>query len=70
MSSGLFKMLPANYSFKIIYIYIYKQDLTLNNLQGLVYHKNQPNNLKKNTQLIISPDLHALMIKYSNLSLN
>ena len=42
-------MLPTNYSFTnhiYIYIYIYKQDLVLNNLQGLIYQhsENQPGN--------------------------
>ena len=40
MSSDLSKALPSNYSFtNHIYIYI-KQDFALNNLQGLIYHKN------------------------------
>ena len=43
MSSGLFKMLASNYSYtnNIYIIYVYKQDLTLNNLQGLICHKTQ-----------------------------
>ena len=46
MSSNSFKDVIyhpefANYVF-YIYIYIYKQDLTLNNLQGLICHKTQP----------------------------
>ena len=49
MSFSLFKMLPTNSSFTnhmySIYIYLYKQDLTENNLQGLICHKTQPTNL-------------------------
>ena len=49
MSSGLFNMLPTNYSFtNYIYIYIYKQDLALKNLQGLICHKTQPTTLSVN----------------------
>ena len=46
MSTGLFKMLPTNYSFKDrTYLkYMYKQDLIFNNPQGLIYHKTQPSN--------------------------
>ena len=41
MSSGLFKMLPKNYSFKHVYqIFITcKLDLAINNLQSLICHK-------------------------------
>ena len=41
MSSGLFKMLPKNYSFinNIYSIDMYKKDLALNNLPGLMGHK-------------------------------
>ena len=47
MSSGLFKNLTYKYLFtnRIYVIYKYKEDLGLNNLQGLIYHKNQPTNL-------------------------
>ena len=40
MNSGLFKILPTNYSF-IIFFNMYKQDLVLNNLHGLIFHKTQ-----------------------------
>ena len=46
MSTGLFKMLPSNYlltNHKYL-IYMYKNDLVLNNLQGLIRHKTQPPN--------------------------
>ena len=33
-------MLPTDY---LLTNHIYKQDLALNNLQGLICHKNQPN---------------------------
>ena len=56
MISGLFKMLLQAIRLQIIYIYIYvyicmhvriyKQDLALNNLQGLICHKTQPTNQK------------------------
>ena len=39
MSSGLFEMLPTNYSFTNMY------NLAINNLQGLICHKTQPTNL-------------------------
>ena len=47
MSSGLFKMLAKNYSFTNhiyppIYIYMSKNDLAINNLQGLIYYKTKP----------------------------
>ena len=43
--SGLFK----NVIYKIIYLsYKYKQDLTLNNLQWLICHSTQPNQIKPN----------------------
>ena len=41
MSSSSFEMLPTNYSFVILYIY--KEDLALNNLQRLICYKTQPN---------------------------
>ena len=34
----------ANFTLQYIYIYIYKQDLALNNLQRLIWHKTQPTN--------------------------
>ena len=43
--TGLFKILPANYQLTnhiYIYIYIYKQDLVLNNQRRLICHKIQP----------------------------
>ena len=41
-------MLPTNYIFTnhIYLIYMYKQDLVYNNLQGLICHKIQPTNKK------------------------
>ena len=52
MSSGLFKMLPTNYSFtNHIYLITYKWDLALNNLQVLVYHKSQPRKPKEQSCL-------------------
>ena len=52
MSSGLFKMLSIKYLLTnhIYLIYMYKQDMALNNLQGLICHKTQPINL--NTMLL------------------
>ena len=51
MNSGLFKMLPTNYSFSDYMVKIslsieretdrQRQDLALNNLNGLIYHKTQ-----------------------------
>ena len=45
MSSILFKILSANYSLtnRIYLISKYKEDLTLNNLQGLICHQTKPN---------------------------
>ena len=37
---------------------IYKQDLALNNLQELIYHKTQPTNLYKIWSWLSSPTLH------------
>ena len=47
MNAGLFKMIPTNYSFinYVDLIYMYNEDLTLNNLQGLIYHKTQANQI-------------------------
>ena len=45
MNSGLFVMLPTNYSFTNHVYLMYKQDLELNNLQGLICHTIQPINL-------------------------
>ena len=45
MSPGSFKNIIHNTSLLIIYeIHMYKEDLTLNNLQGLICHKTQPTN--------------------------
>ena len=46
MSNVLFKMLTTNYSFRnhVYLIYVYKEDLVLNNQQGLIYHKIHLNN--------------------------
>ena len=46
MSFGSSKKLPRNYLFTnhIYLIYIHKQDLALNNLQGLIYRKKIPTN--------------------------
>ena len=41
-------MLPTNYSLRN---HIYKQDMGLNNYQGLIYHKTQPNQTKPNSIL-------------------
>ena len=45
MSSGLFKNVINKKCLQIMYlIYMYKEDLALNNLQRLICHKkNQPN---------------------------
>ena len=44
MSSGLLKTLPTNFSFtnQMRLICMYKLNLALNNLQGLIYCKTQP----------------------------
>ena len=46
MSFGLLKMLATNYSFThhLYVIFMYKQNLTLNNLQGMIWRKTQPTN--------------------------
>ena len=38
MSSGFFE---NNTTYKLFFMYMYKQDLALNNLQGLICHKTQ-----------------------------
>ena len=46
MSSDSFKNIIYKMCLEIIYIiYIYKEDLALNNLQWLIYHKAQPNQI-------------------------
>ena len=50
MISGSFKNIIYKIYLQIIYIqhkyiYVYKQDLALNNLQGLICHKTQQNQL-------------------------
>ena len=46
MSSGLFKNVIYKMRLQIIYsIYMYKEDLELNNLQCLICHKTQPNQI-------------------------
>ena len=43
MNSGLFKNVINKMCLQLIYlIYMYKQDLVLNNLQWLICHKIQP----------------------------
>ena len=58
ISSGLFKnCYLQSIHLKIIYIwYVYKQDLALNNLQGLMTHRNQPTN---------QPNLNAFCVSFS-----
>ena len=64
MCSGFFEMLLINYSLTnhIYSMYMYKLDLPLNKLQGLICHKTQPtlpispvNNKKENhkTQILL-----------------
>ena len=57
MSFGLLKMFPTNYSFinHIYLIYMYKEDLTLNNFQRLIFYKTQPTN---HLDLVIVLALH------------
>ena len=46
---------------QIIYlIYMYKQDLILNNLPGLIWHKTQPTN-----QLVFLKSLYAIYIDFN-----
>ena len=46
MSSNLFKDEITYKLFTLMYlIYMYKQDLSLNNLQWLIYSKTQPNQI-------------------------
>ena len=46
MSSGLFKNVINKMCLEIIYlIYMYEKDLALNNLQWLICHKTQPNQI-------------------------
>ena len=42
MCSGYFKIFSINYA---IINHVYKEDLALNNQQGLIYHKTQPNQI-------------------------
>ena len=44
MSSGSFKNVINKIGLEIIYLlYMYKKNLTLNNLQWLIFHQTQPN---------------------------
>ena len=46
MSSGSFKNVNNKMCLEIIHlIYVYKKDLSLNNLQWLICHKTQPNQI-------------------------
>ena len=46
MSSGLFRNVIYKMCLQIIYsIYMFKEDLALNNLQWLICHKTQPNHI-------------------------
>ena len=61
MRAGLFEMLPTNYSIKIIYIkyvYMYKEDLTLNNQEVFICYKSNP------------PTNHLSIPVWSSFSLN
>ena len=44
MSSGLFKTVIYKSYLFTIYVCMYEQDLALNNVQELIYHKTQPTN--------------------------
>ena len=46
MNSGSFKNVINKMYLQIPNIYLYKQDLALNNLQWLIYHKTQQNKTK------------------------
>ena len=46
MSLGLFKNIDNKVCLEIIYlIYMYKEDMALSNLQGLICQKTQPNQI-------------------------
>ena len=64
MGSGLFKMLPVKYSFTNHIINMYKQDLALNNQQGLIRHKTQRTNASIKNLTIFTIKCHS----YSYLS--
>ena len=55
MSSCLCKILPINYSFTnhMLNIYMHKQDLALNTLQGLICHKPKQPSKQPSNQLKI-----------------
>ena len=67
MSSGLFKMLPTNYLFTnhMFNIYMYKQDLALNNQQGLICYKalsiNKPINKLEIIKQMKVGSLHGIL---------
>ena len=68
MDSGLFEMLPKKiFVYKLYIFYMYKLDLALNNLQGLICHKTQ---LTKPTPLLISGCGTRLIFKQSKTGLN
>ena len=70
MSSGLFKNGIDKMCLKIIYlIYMYKEDLVLNNLQCLICHKTKPNNVivcEFDSHLV--PYTSSLVSNYAKLS--
>ena len=47
-------------------IYMYKENLALNNLQGLIYHKTQPNQTNPNQQT--DPNISNLELCLVNIS--
>ena len=46
MSSGSLKNVINKMCLQVILIYVYKQDLVLNNQQWLIHHDTQPNQIK------------------------
>ena len=45
MSTGSFKMLSTKWIYKSYILIMHKHDLELDNLQGLICHKTQPNQI-------------------------
>ena len=57
MSSGSFKNVIYKICLEIILMYMYKEDLVLNNQQWLICHKTQPNQIIYIQYICIKKDL-------------
>ena len=54
----------------IYLIYIYKEDLVLNNLQGLIFHKTQPTNQPTNQPTIMKLSAFPFVLRLLGKGMN